>query len=140
MDSSLTFLGEINIYKNIRPDATFGDFGSLPNINMVRQLAAEFGDHLELMAYQESGDSMMLAVSIYLRPNSNDGRIIAILVRDPYPEDLGGVLNFVQLAQKRLDLLSGLYDRFSEQSIISARRTLEQLERRLVVELGQKIG
>lgn len=138
MENPLTFLGEINLYKNLQPDTDFGDFSNLPNESLVHQLAAEFREHLELIPYQETGDPMQLGLAVYLRPISGNGRIIAILVRDLYPEDPVGVLDYVRLAQKRIDLLSGLHHRITKQSIDSARLALEKLERRIMEILSQK--
>jgi len=137
LDNALTFLGEINLYKNIQPDADFGDFINIPNASLIHQLAAEFREHLELIPYQETGDPMQLGLAIYLRPVSGNGRIIAILVRDPYPQEPVEILNYVKLAQERIDLLSGLH-RITEQSIDSARQALEKLERRMLEILNQK--
>lgn len=138
MENSQTFLGEINLYKNILPDADFGDFSNLPNESLVHQLAAEFREHLELIPYQETGDPMQLSLAVYLRPISGNGRVIAILVKDLYPQDPVRVLDYIQLARKRIDLLKGLHHRITEQSIDSARLALEQLERRMVELLSQK--
>ncbi len=130
METSQTFLGEINLYNNIQPDADFGDFSNLPNIRLINQLASEFRERLELMAYQETGNPMELALAVYLRPVLGDGRIIAILVRNLYPQDPVLVLDYVQLAVKRIDLLNG-NPRITRHSINSARLALEQLERRI---------
>jgi len=83
VENALTFLGEINLTRIFQPDADFGDFINIPNASLIHQLAAEFREHLELIPYQETGDPMQLGLAIYLRPVSGNGRIIAILVRDP---------------------------------------------------------
>ncbi len=133
MEDALTFLGEINIYKKIAPDAAFGDFSNLPIENLVHQLAAEFSEHLELLPYQETGDPMMLNISVYLKPKAGNGRIIAILVREKYPVDPNELLGYVQLAKKRIEMLRVLQHRITPQSIDSAFHVLEQLERKITV-------
>lgn len=138
MENELTFLGEVNLFKGLVPDADFGDFLNLPNEALIHQLAGEFRDHLELIPYQETGDPMQLGLAVYLRPVSGNGRVIAILVRDLFPKLPADVLSYVRLARERIGLLDFMHHRFTVPSIESAGQALESLERKTIELINQK--
>jgi hypothetical protein len=132
MSQALTFLGEVVVLREIQPEKSFGAFELLPNRALVSHLAGEFADRLELMPYQELGEPMELAVSVYLRPQTGDGRIIAVVSRERYPEDLRALGDAVERARRRLELLyHGVGSRFEEASVVRARQALSDLAARI---------
>ena len=131
MAKALTFLGEIAIIGETAPDKDLGNFQTLPNVDIVQTLAAEFRDHLELMPYQEAGAQMKLAVSVYLVPREGNGRVIAVLARDEYPRDLEGLQAAVAVAHRRLLMIRKVSGKYVDSSLQSALDALEQLSRRL---------
>ncbi len=128
MGEEKTFLGEVALLDEIAPDDDFGAFDLLPNLALINELAAEFSDHLELMPYQEWGETVKLAVSVYLRPKSGGGRIIAVLSHEDYPSDKAGLVPVIKQAAKHLEyLIRGIGHKFVEESLTSACESLEQL-------------
>ena len=105
MTNSTTFLGEVEILQNSMPEEDFGKFENLLNLGVVHELAHEFSDFLELMPYQELGKQMELSLAVYLRPKFADGRIIAIVGRDKFPENGESLSKIVTQGINRLELL-----------------------------------
>lgn len=127
----ITFLGEFELAEGPIQDPDFADFARLPFIEEVRSLAGEFAGAIELMAFQKDGVGMRLLVSVYLQPKNSNGKIIAVLVRAPYPADLKSVSNLVEEAVSRLTWLGSISDRFEQSSILAAKDSLGQLSRRI---------
>ncbi len=128
-----TFLGELELSQEQLQNLDFADFDRLPHIELIRSLADEFAQGVELMPYQKDGDVMRLLVSVYLQPRNSagkaigGGRVIAVLTREPYPEDVPGILQIVASARRRLASLEALTRRYEEGSIQQAREYLGQL-------------
>jgi hypothetical protein len=118
----------VAILADTEPEQDFAAYEHLPNRALVAKLARAFSDGLELMPYQELGDKTRLAVNVYLRPRSGDGRIIAVLSREYYPPDLRALRHAVERARKRLERLNcDMGSQFDEASLVSAHETLEHL-------------
>lgn len=131
VSEGLTFLGEFELAEAPLQDPGFADFAHLPIIETVRLLAGEFAGAIELMPFQKDGDGMRLLVSVYLQPKNSTGKIIAVLVRAPYPEDLMSLSDLVKKATTRLTWLENISERFEQSSIQAAEDSLGQLSRRI---------
>lgn len=128
MASSNTFLGEVAIFQAKIPGSDFGAFEKIPNLSAVNQLAGEFSDYLELMPYQQLGDPLSINLSIYLRPVFGEGRVIAIVAREPFPSNFESLSRIIQVGIRHLDLLmEGIGHRFEESSIELAAKQLRLL-------------
>lgn len=128
---AITFLGEFELAEAPLQDPNFADFAHLPFIEEVRSLAGEFAGAIELQPFQKDGVGMRLLVSVYLQPKNSTGKIIAVLIRAPYPADLMSLSHLVQKAANRLPWLGSISDRFEESSIQAAKDSLELLSRRI---------
>ena len=131
MSEGITFLGEFELAEAPLQDPNFADFARLPFIEEVRSLAGEFAGAIELQPFQKDGVGMRLLVSVYLQPKNSTGKIIAVLIRAPYPADLMGLSDLVQRAATRLPWLGSISDRFEQSSILAAKDSLDQLSRRI---------
>jgi hypothetical protein len=127
MGSESTFIGELEVSAGVEPTADFADFENLTNVALIRKVASEFSDQLELMPYQRAGEDMQLAVSVYLSPKSSPGRIIAVLARRSFPHSKQMLIALVKEARERLDLLRKISSRFEEASLGSARESLAKV-------------
>lgn len=131
ISEGITFLGEFELAEAPIQDPGFADFARLPFIEEVRSLAGEFAGAIELQPFQKDGVGMRLLVSVYLQPKNSTGKIIAVLVRAPYPEDLMSLSDLVEKAPTRLTWLGSISDRFEPDSILAAKNSLDQLSRRI---------
>jgi hypothetical protein len=131
MSEGLTFLGEFELAEAPLHDPSFADFVRLPYIEAVRSLAAEFAGAIELMPFQKDGDGMRILVSVYLQPKNSTGKVIAVLIRAPYPNDLISLSGLVDKAATRLPWLASISDRFEQSSILAAEESLSRLSRRI---------
>ena len=131
MSEGITFLGEFELAEAPLQDPNFADFARLPFIEEVRSLASEFAGSIELQPFQKDGVGMRLLVSVYLQPKNATGKIIAVLIRAPYPADLMSLSDLVQKAATRLPWLGSISDRFEQSSILAAKDSLDQLSRRI---------
>jgi hypothetical protein len=110
------------------PEDDFGAFETLSILEPIHELAHEFSDHLELMPYQQLGKQVELSLAVYLRPVFADGRIIAIVGRDEFPDDLKSLAKIVETGIHHLDLLNtGNGQRYEAGSIESASQQLKLL-------------
>ncbi len=125
--TELTFLGELELAQDQLQDPGFAAFDELPQVDFIRDLAAEYAGVIELMPYQKDGEEMKLLVSVYLQPRGHSGKVIAVLIRDRYPRDPFEFQQLVVNATNRLASLSALADRFEPGSIQSAREQLDRL-------------
>jgi hypothetical protein len=121
------FQGEIEFLEGVLPDEDFGNFQSLPNIGLIHELASEFSNNLELMPYQIVGDVKRLLVSVYLQTKYDQGKVIAVLVRDPYPRDWSELEKVMSHANERLLILDALAETYPPESIDTARKALAKL-------------
>ncbi|MGA2973028.1 MAG: hypothetical protein ABSE39_10490 [Candidatus Bathyarchaeia archaeon] len=125
--SEVTFLGEMELTTD-RPDMKdFQSFESLSNVKAIQHLAVKFTGEAELMPYQKEGESPKLLVSIYLRPKDRKGRVIVVLVRQDYPEDMMNLKTVVRKALARLEALIPSAGNFDGDSLEGAQRTLSKL-------------
>jgi hypothetical protein len=131
MNPALTFLGELELSQDRLQNTTFADFDRLPHIQLIRSLANEFAGVIELMPYHKDGDEMRLLVSVYLQPKSSSGKVIAVLTRGLYPQDVSGLQQIVDLAAQRLLSLEAIGDRFEEGSIQTSQEYLKELSLRI---------
>lgn len=131
MKTALTFLGELELSQGQLQNRAFADFDRLPHIELIRSLAKEFSGIIELMPYQKDGDEMRLLVSVYLQPRSSTGKVIAVLLREPYPQDVPGLVKTVENALQRLYSLGVIADRFEEKSIQTSEEYLKALSSRI---------
>jgi len=131
MNTALTFLGELELAQEQLQNETFADFDRLPHVEFIRSLADEFAGVVELMPYHKDGDEMRLLVSVYLQPRHSSGKVIAVLTRGPYPQDLHGLLELVQNAARRLTSLEVIADRYEAGSIQSSQEYLKKLSLRI---------
>ena len=127
MQNQSGFLGEIEFREGFLPSGDFGDFESLSNIQWIHELAHEFSKSLELMPYQMAGDGKRLLVSVYMDTRIQNGRVIAVLTRDPYPSDWDALLGLMKTAIERLNSLNQLEAIFTCASIASAGTALREL-------------
>ena len=99
----------------------------LPNIGLIHELAGEFSDSIELMPYQKAGDVKRLLVSVYIGVKSKPGKVIAVLIREPYPtswDDLDCIMRKAAAQFVVLEKLDAVYQR---ESIDQARLAVEKL-------------
>jgi len=127
----MMFLGEIGLFGDVLPDKDLGNFGSLPNIGFIRQLAGEYSDSLELMPYQDAGNRVKLALCAYLEPDQGEGRVIAFLCQDDFPPDKDSLLKTLARGKEKLNALRKYSDRFSRSSINFAVGRLNQLSEKI---------
>ena len=132
MNTALTFLGEMELSQEQLQNTAFADFDRLPHVELIRSLANEFAGVIELMPYHKDGDIMRLLVSVYLQPRHSSGKVIAVLTRGPYPQDMDGLLQLVNNAAQRLMSLGVIADRFEEGCIQSSQEYLKELSLRIV--------
>ena len=121
------FLGEIEFREGLLPSGEFGDFESLANIQWIHDLAHEFAQSLELMPYQMAGDSKRLLVSVYVETRMQNGRVIAVLTRDPYPSDWDALVELMKKAVERMNYLYQLEAIYTRASITAAGAALMDL-------------
>ena len=131
MNTALTFLGELELSQDQLQNTAFADFDQLPRVEFIRSLANEFAGAIELMPYHKDGDIMRLLVSVYLPPRHNAGKVIAVLTRGPYPQDIDELLQLVDNAAQRLTSLRAIADRFEEGSIETSQGYLKELSLRI---------
>jgi hypothetical protein len=128
-----TFLGEIEISNDSTTQCNFQRFHLLPNIKVIEKLAEEFSGHIEIMPYQRDGEKVKLLLSVYLESNARKGKIIAVLLREDYPENLGSLVRFVERAMTRLSKLVSVGSEFNENSLnhslLQLTRLCEKLQR-----------
>ena len=129
--TGLTFLGELELAEVPVQDPGFADFERLPIIEVVRSLAGEFAGAIELMPFQKDGIGMRLLVSVYLQPQNSTDKIIAVLIRAPYPADLTELSDLVEKAATRIAWLESISHRFEQSSILAAKNSLSQLSRKI---------
>lgn len=58
-------------------------------------------------------------------------KIIAVLIRAPYPADLTELRGLVESASSRIALLESISHRFEQSSILAAQNSLSQLSSRI---------
>jgi hypothetical protein len=131
MPAQRTFLGEIELVDNLELTQEFGDFETLPNVNLVWELAREFSDRVEIMPYQKAGDIARILVSVYLELIRGRGIIIAVLARDPYPQDRASLRTMIRDSLLRLGQMTRFGQRYAAGSIERSREALVDLLERL---------
>jgi hypothetical protein len=135
MTKALTFLGELELAQDQLQNPDFADFERLPYKELIQSLAMEFAGDIELMPYQKDGDKMRLLVSVYLQPKDSSGKVIAVLTRGLYPQDLQGIMQLIDIATKRLSSLQAIACRFKADSLQSAQENLKKLFLRIAESL-----
>lgn len=123
-----TFLGEIELGEGA--DANLSDFQTLPNIQKINSTAQQYQGRVEIMPYQKQGEEVKLLVSVYLEQVEVRGKIIAVLIREPYPNDLGGLKILLERAKSRAVTLRTLTSHKSV-SIDEAEADLQEIINRL---------
>lgn len=131
MQNEPGFQGEIEFQAEAVLESDFGEFESLPNIDLIHDLAAEFSSSLELMPYQMAGDVKRLLVSVYIGIRSKPGKVIAVLTRDPYPSSWEELEAIMTKAKGRLSNLKQLEAVYLGESIEQARLALEALSSKI---------
>jgi hypothetical protein len=131
MQNELGFQGEIEFAEGAQLENHFGEFESLPNIDLIHDLAAEFSTALELMPYQKAGDVKRLLVSVYIGIKSKPGKVIAVLTRDPYPSSWNDLEGIMTTAMARIANLEGLNEVYLLESIDQARLALQALNKKI---------
>jgi hypothetical protein len=119
------FVGELELVRSFR-SKDFQRFESLPLAQEVQKLASEVFGTIEIMPYQRQGETLKLALSVYLRPKFRRGRIIVILLKERYPRNFKELVALAEKAKTRLKKLveSSGFDRESRQA---AKRNLDRL-------------
>jgi hypothetical protein len=135
MTKALTFLGELELAQDQLQNPDFADFERLPYKELIQSLAMEFAGDIELMPYQKDGDKMRLLVSVYLQPKDSSGKVIAVLTRGLYPQDMQGIMQLVDIAARRLSSLETIACRFKTDSLLSAQENLKRLSIRIAESL-----
>ncbi len=131
MPNETGFQGEIEFAAGALLTSQFGEFESLPNIDLIHNLAGEFSAALELMPYQKAGDVKRLLVSVYIGVKSKPGNVIAVLTRDPYPTSWEDLEQIMSTSQNRIDMLEQLENIYERESIDQARAALQKLEKKI---------
>ena len=131
MTAQLTFLGEIELAGDLVPTKGFGAFNELPNIGLVRELAHQFRESIELMPYQKVGDVRRLLICAYLEASVGGGQLIAVLGREEYPATLSGLVALLENAIRRLELLDQPGSEFRRGSLDAARTSLASLTKKI---------
>ena len=127
MQDETGFQGEIEFADGASLGSQFGEFEVLPNIGLIHELADEFSDSLELMPYQKAGDVKRLLVSVYIGVKSKPGKVIAVLIREPYPTSWDDLEGIMKKAAAQIDVLEQLDAVYQGESIDRARRAVEKL-------------
>jgi hypothetical protein len=128
-----TFLGEIELTNGSTTQCNFQRFHLLPNIKVIEKLAEEFSGHIEIMPYQREGEKVKLLLSVYLESSARKGKIIAVLLREDYPENVQSLERFLERGKSRLSKLINAGSEFNEKSLndslLQLTRLCEKLHR-----------
>lgn len=130
---STYFIGEMEFLSDEPILENFSSFAKLPHVDLVYQLASTSSDSVELMPYQAEGGGFKLMIAVYLDKIPTGTRLIVVLFREEYPQDLNGLKVSIQRALKRLSKLkaNSVALEFQEESLFIAERNLEQFLKKL---------
>ena len=121
------FIGEIELTSKHPKNGDFSDFGSLVLRKNIETVAEKHKDFLELMPYQKQGESVQLVVSVYLKKTRASGRVIAVLLRADYPDNIDTLRKLVKSALERFRASNFIQNHFDPASVASAERELKKL-------------
>jgi hypothetical protein len=123
------FIGEIELTSDLLINGDFLDFGSLPLRKAIETVAEKHKDFLELMPYQKQGEPVQLVVSVYLKKTASTGRVIAVLLRANYPDNINMLRELVKTALERFRDSEFIKSHFDPDSVGSAECELKKLLR-----------
>ncbi|MFA5925481.1 MAG: hypothetical protein WC831_00975 [Parcubacteria group bacterium] len=121
------FIGEIELTSDRPKNDDFLDFGFLPLKKQIEIVAEKHKDFLELMPYQKQGEAVQLVVSVYLKKTELIGRVIVVLLRADYPDNIDTLREFIKTALKRFQASVFLKNQFDHASVNFAECELEKL-------------
>lgn len=122
------FIGEMEFLNDEPNIEAFSSFATLPNVDLVYELASTCSDSVELMPYQAEGGDFKIMIAIYLDKIDQNKRLIVVLFREKYPQDLNGLKVAIQNALTRLNKLKSKSEKlqFQPDSLLTAERNLEK--------------